>query len=295
VIHEVSHRTRYDYDAPVVSSFAELRQLPDDVDGQVCLRRTITTEPTAEHRREHRDYFGNLAAVMVIRQEHTELVVTSTSLIDTSGRPTEFGADGRRPWQSYIAAGTGANDLTAVEFSLDSSLVDRSERLAAYAAPSFGSETSLADGVLSLCARIHADFEFDADATQVDTRLADVMAMRKGVCQDFAHVMIGALRSLGLPAAYVSGYLETVPPPGQARLTGADRTHAWVAVYLGDGRWLGIDPTNDQVAGPRYITVARGRDYADVPPLKGVIYTDAAESRLTVSVDVLARDASTAT
>ena len=289
MIYEVSHSTRYDYDAPVVSSFAELRQLPDDVDGQVCLRRAITTEPAAEHHREHRDYFGNLTAVMVIQEDHTQLGVTATSLIDTAGRPTDFGADGRQPWQSYTVTEAVTDDLTAVEFSMDSSLVRRSEQLADYARPSFADGTSLADGVTSLCARIHADFEFDADATEVDTPLADVMSMRKGVCQDFAHVMIGALRSLGLPTSYVSGYLETVPPPGLTRLTGADRTHAWVGVYLGAGRWIGIDPTNDQLAGPRYVTAARGRDYADVPPLKGVIFTDAEQSLLTVSVDVAAQ------
>lgn len=289
MIYEVSHSTRYDYDAPVVSSFAELRQLPDDVDGQLCLRREITTDPVAEHQRQHRDYFGNLTAVVVIQEAHERLVVTSSSLIDTSGRPTEFGANGRRPWHSYTAAEAAPDDLTVVEFSLDSALVKRSEQLAEYARPSFTGDTSLADGVVSLCARIHVDFEFDADATQVDTPLGEVMTIRKGVCQDFAHVMIGSLRSLGLAASYVSGYLETVPPPGKQRLTGADRTHAWVGVYLGDERWIGVDPTNDQIAGPRYVTAARGRDYADVPPLKGVIFTDAEESRLTVSVDVAAQ------
>ena len=289
MIYQVSHSTRYDYDAPVVASFAELRQLPDDVDGQVCLRRSITTDPEAEHHREHRDYFGNLAAVVVVREQHTQLVVTSTSLVDTSDRPTGFGDDGRLPWRSYTVAESSSDELTAVEFTLDSALVTRSEQLAEYARPSFGTDTSLADGVTSLCARIHADFEFDAKATEVDTPIVEVLAMRKGVCQDFAHVMIGALRSLGVPAAYVSGYLETLPPPGKARLTGADRTHAWVGVSLGGGRWIGIDPTNDQIAGPRYVTAARGRDYADVPPLKGVIFTDAETSKLTVSVDVAAQ------
>ncbi len=289
MIYQVLHSTKYDYDAPVVASFAELRQLPDDVDGQVCLRRSITTDPVAEHHREHRDYFGNLAAVVVVREQHTQLVVTSTSLVDTSGRPTGFGDDGRRPWQTYTVAEASCDELTAVEFTLDSALVTCSEHLAEYARPSFGTNTSLADGVTSLCARIHADFEFDAEATEIDTPIVEVLAMRKGVCQDFAHVMIGSLRSMGVPAAYVSGYLETLPPPGKARLTGADRTHAWVSVSLGGGRWIGIDPTNDQIAGPRYVTTARGRDYADVPPLKGVIFTDAETSTLTVSVDVVAQ------
>jgi transglutaminase-like putative cysteine protease len=290
MIYEVVHTTRYDYSAPVVSSFAELRQLPGDVDGQVCVHRVITTDPAAEHQRERRDYFGNLTAVMVIRQEHTRLVVTSSSRIDTTARPTVFGADGRSPWRSYTSDAAAADDLSAVEFALDSPLVARSESLAVYARPSFTGDIPLADGVMSLCGRIHADFTFDAKATEINTPLEEVLAMRRGVCQDFAHVMVGALRSLGLPASYVSGYLETVPPPGTPRLVGVDRSHAWVGVYLGDGRWIGVDPTNNQIAGPSYITVARGRDYADVPPLKGVIFTDADESRLTVSVDVVACD-----
>jgi transglutaminase-like putative cysteine protease len=288
-MYEVVHTTRYDYSAPVVSSFAEVRQLPADVDGQVCVHRAISTEPAPEHQREYRDYFGNLAAVMVIREEHSRLVVTSRSRVDTAGRPTDFGTDGRRPWSSYTVAASVADDLTAVEFALDSTFVARSEQLAEYARPSFTGDTSLADAVMSLSGRIHADFAFDADATKVDTPLAKVMEMRKGVCQDFTHVMIGSLRSLGLPASYVSGYLETVPPHGSERLVGADRTHAWVGVYLGEGRWIGVDPTNDQIAGPRYITAARGRDYRDVTPLKGVIFTDAKASLLTVSVDVVPR------
>ncbi len=288
-MYEVSHTTQYDYDALVESSFAEVRQLPDDVDGQVCVRREITTDPGTDSLREHRDYFGNLTATAVIREPHTRLVVTSSSLVDTSGRPTEFGAEGQQPWTSYTAARCDPDDLDAIEFSLDSKRVTRSAQLADYAQPSFADGVSLADGVVSLCARVHVDFEFDAEATKVDTPLADVMKMRKGVCQDFSHVMIGALRSLGLAACYVSGYLETEPPPGQPRLTGVDRTHAWVGVHLGRGRWIGIDPTNDQLAGPRYVTAARGRDYSDVPPLKGIIYTDAEKSRLTVSVDVAAQ------
>ncbi|BAN02112.1 transglutaminase family protein [Ilumatobacter coccineus] len=289
MIYEVSHSTQYDYDAPVATSFAEVRQLPDDVDGQVCVRREVITEPRPEHQREHRDYFGNLTATAVIRERHERLVVTSSSLVDTSARPTTFGTHGRRPWTSYTAERAAADDLDAIEFSLDSALVARSPLLAEYATPSFGDGVSLADGVMSLCGRIHADFAFDANATKVDTPLDEVMTLRRGVCQDFAHVMIGALRSIGLPASYVSGYLETEPPPGQPRLAGVDRTHAWVGVLVGDGHWIGVDPTNDQLAGPRYVTAARGRDYSDVPPLKGVIFTDAKKSKLTVSVDVAAQ------
>lgn len=289
MIYNVVHRTEYDYDAPVASSFAEVRQLPGDVDGQVCLQRDVAIEPTPDHQREHCDYFGNIAATATVHEAHTKLVVTSSSQIDTSGRPTTFGMVGDRPWASFTAADADPNDLDAIEFSLDSPLVARSSALADYALPSFGAGVSLADGVLGLCQHIYDDFEFDAEATEVDTPIADVMRIRKGVCQDFAHVMIGALRSIGLPAAYVSGYLETVPPPGQPRLAGVDRSHAWVGVYLGAGSWIGVDPTNNQIAGPRYVSTARGRDYKDVPPLRGVIFTDAKKSTLTVSVDVAAQ------
>jgi len=291
VIYQVLHTTRYDYDAPVESSFAEIRQLPDDVDGQVCVRREITIDPGPDSLREHRDYFGNLTATAVIREPHTRLVVSSSSLIDTSGRATEFGAEGQQPWETYTVASSGPDDLDAIEFSLDSKRVARSTQLADYAQPSFADGVSLADGVVSLCARVHADFEFDADATQVDTPLVDVMEIRKGVCQDFSHVMIGSLRSLGLAACYVSGYIETKPPPGKPRLAGVDRSHAWVGIHLGSGRWIGIDPTNNRLAGPRYVTAARGRDYSDVPPLRGIIFTDAKKSKLTVSVDVATQHA----
>ena len=286
MIYQVMHRTEYAYDDIVTASYAELRQLPDSVDGQICLERSVTTEPDPDHHREHRDYFGNLTASVSIHTDHDQLVVTSSSLIDTTGRPTDFGTDGQLPWRHYTANQAPTLDLTAVEFSLDSALVARSPELAEFATLSFGDDTTLAEGVLHLCSRIYHDFEFDADATHVDTALVDVMKIRKGVCQDFAHVMIGAMRSIGLPTSYVSGYLETLPPPGKPRLTGADRTHAWVGVYLGEDRWVGIDPTNNQLAGPRYVTTAHGRDYGDVAPLRGVIFTDATTSTLTVSVDV---------
>ncbi len=286
MIYDVVHRTSYTYDAPVTASFGSVRLLPADMDGQRCLERTVATSPESESHREHTDYFGNTAATFAIHRSHTQLVVTARSVIDTSARPSRFADTGDRPWESFAApANAGfAADLTALEYSIDSPLVGRTRAQADYGARSFAPER-----LLDLSRRIHTDFAFDAKATDVTTTLDDVLELRKGVCQDFAHVMVGALRSMGLPACYVSGYLETDPPPGRARLAGADRTHAWVGVYLGEGRFSGVDPTNDRLAGPRYITTARGRDYADVPPMKGVIYTDAEESTLTVEVDVAPR------
>jgi len=251
----------------------------------------VRVDPVPDHLHERRDWFDNVAAVFSIRSSHIRLEVLSTSVVDTSERPVDFGPSGQTPWELHVVASRPVPAISAMEAAMDSALVVGGEALAAYAAPSFAPGRPLADAVLDCCHRIHEDFVFDADATEVDTPLAEVMTLRRGVCQDFAHVMIGCLRSVGLAARYVSGYLETLPPPGRPRLAGVDRTHAWVAVGLADGRWIGVDPTNDQMAGPRYVTTAHGRDYADVPPLKGVIYTDATESVLTVAVDVARRPA----
>ena len=287
----ISHRTVYDYDAPVTASFAQIHQMPDGQDGQECLKRTLTVDPEPEVISDRVDYFGNRVAICVIREAHTRLVVSSESEIDTGGRtepvPDVDGARDRAelPWTEF-RTGLPAGDLMAAEFALDSPLVTRSPELAAYAAESFRSNRPLFDAALDLSARINTDFSFDATATTVKTPLEQVLRIRRGVCQDFAHVMVGGLRSLGLPACYVSGYLETDPPPGRERLVGVDRTHAWVGLYLGRGRWTGIDPTNNQPAGERYITTARGRDYSDVPPMKGVIFTEAEKTNLDVAVDV---------
>ena len=285
--YEVVHRTRYEYDAPVTASYAQVHQLPWDVDGQTCLRRSLTASPLPEHQRERVDYFGNPVAFLSIDDTHDELIVTSSCVVDTSGRPVEFGPVAERQWEEFTAERASPGDLLAIDFSLDSPLVAAAPRLADMASQAFTPGRSLAEAAGGLSSLIHRSFRFKPGSTDVTTTIDEVLDLGEGVCQDFAHVMIGCLRSVGVPAGYVSGYLETEPPPGKERLTGIDRTHAWVSVYLGDGNWVGIDPTNDQMAGPRYITTARGRDYSDVPPLKGVIYTDAEESTLTVEVDVV--------
>jgi transglutaminase-like putative cysteine protease len=284
VIYRIEHRTRYDYDAPVTLSVGEVRQTVADADGQRCLERHLTIDPDPEHRRERIDYFGNRVTLFSIRDHHHSLEVASVATVDTTGRPDRLGPAAGTPWEAMVV-GAGTT-LEVLEFALDSPLVRRSDDLVGYARPSFPSGRPAGEAIMELCSRINRDFAFDPEATEVDTPLEEVLRLRRGVCQDFAHVLIGCLRSLGLAARYVSGYLETDPPPGRERLVGADRTHAWVGVHLGADGWFGIDPTNDQLAGPRHITSANGRDYADVPPLKGVIFSEAEETILTVSVDV---------
>jgi transglutaminase-like putative cysteine protease len=177
--------------------------------------------------------------------------------------------------------------LDAVQYALDSPLVEASAAFAEYAAATFTPGRPLLDAVTEICHRIHADFEYKPGATSVTTPLVEVFAQRQGVCQDFAHVAIACLRSVGLPARYVSGYLETYAPPGRPKLKGADGSHAWMSVLVPEAGWLEVDPTNDQFANSRYVVTAYGRDYSDVPPLSGVIYTEGRTESLKVTVDVV--------
>lgn len=280
--YRVSHVTRYSYDANVKASFGQVHQLPGDLDGQRCLERWLVTEPDPDTFRERVDYFGNGVVYFSIREPHEELVVRSSSLVDTSGRPTLFGPGGEQPWEVVRDRSAGP-EMT--EFLTDSPLVERSAELERYASPSFRAGAGLGDAVSHLVHRINSDFEYLPGSTDVTTTVPEVMQTKKGVCQDFSHLLVGCLRSIGLPVRYVSGYLETDPGPGVERLWGSDRTHAWVAVYTGTD-WIGIDPTNDQIAGPRYVTTSHGRDYSDVPPFKGVVYTEATVTNLYVHVDV---------
>ena len=179
-----------------------------------------------------------------------------------------------------------ADELEAMEFCFDSPRIHNTVKLAGYARAAFPPECSIQDAVVDLTRRIHADFEYDPRATTVTTPMAEVMSRRKGVCQDFAHLEIGMLRSLGLAARYVSGYVRTHPPEGQRCLVGADASHAWLSVYCGEAGWIDVDPTNNCFAEADHIMVAWGRDYSDVTPLRGV-YTGGGRHSLSVSVEVV--------
>ncbi len=287
----VTHRTEYRYESEVSSSYGQLHQLPRQVPGrQRCEPTTVTTDPAAADMRTRVDYFGNSCSFFHIDEPHTTLVVTATTVVELTPVAAHLPLDGALTWEEARAGIVGSTDpgsLAAREFILDSPLVAASEALADYARPSFPPGRPLVDAVRDLSRRIHTDFEFVPGATTVTTTIEEIFAARKGVCQDFAHVAIGCLRSMGLPGRYVSGYLETLPPPGGPRLVGADVSHAWVATYLPGNGWVDLDPTNDTVPDDRYVVTAWGRDYADVPPLKGVIFTDSTSDELRVMVDVV--------
>jgi transglutaminase-like putative cysteine protease len=287
--YRVTHRTEYEYEGEVAASHSRLHLLPRDGEGQTCVSTEIDSAPLAGDYAEHADFFGNRVGYLAIHEPHRALHITATSIVEVDDRDREPSLFGDVPWEEVrdaVWSDARADAVDAMPFALDSPLVAASPELAAYAAPSFPAGRHLLDAVTDLAARIHADFIYEPGATEVATPLAEVLEGRKGVCQDFAHVGIGCLRSLGLPARYVSGYLETDPPPGRPKLVGADVSHAWFSVLVPEAGWLDLDPTNDQLVNHRYVVTAFGRDYRDVPPVSGVIYTEGGTTSLRVQVDV---------
>jgi transglutaminase-like putative cysteine protease len=289
--YRVTHRTEYVYADDVTLSYGQLHLLPRELARQRCLSAEVKVVPEPDVYRERLDYFGNRVCYFEIHEPHRELQVTATSVVEVGELASGISLLGSRRWEDArdaVAAGTLADHLEAANFVLDSPLVRTAGRYRAYAEESFIAGRSLLDAVASLSSRIHADFKYQPGSTSVATPLAEVFDRREGVCQDFAHLGIACLRSLGLPARYVSGYLETFAAPGRPKLTGVDGSHAWLSVLIPEAGWLDVDPTNDQFAGDRYVVTAHGRDYSDVPPLNGVIYTEGKTEELRVAVDVVA-------
>ena len=282
--YEVTHRTEYEYDKEVSASYEQLHLLPRNLQGQRCVHSEITVDPVPEVYRERADFFGNRVSYVEIHEPHRALTVTARSVVEVDKRPAELSLFGQRPWEEAI----GGTEVDDVQFVLSSPLVEASETYRDYAAASFAPGRPLLEAVLSLSARINSDFKYEPGSTSVATPLAEAFEQRKGVCQDFAHLGIACLRSIGLPARYISGYIETDPPPGQPTLKGVDGSHAWLSVLVPEAGWLDVDPTNDQLVNSRYVVAAHGRDYGDVPPLGGVIYTRGKTQKLRVAVDVVA-------
>ncbi|GAA1464048.1 transglutaminase family protein [Williamsia maris] len=284
--YRVTHRTTYDYDDVVSASFGRCFLMPRDVPGQRVLEAAIGVDPEPADRSTGTDIFGNTDTYFHVRTPHHRLEVTGTSLVDVD--PLDPGlissAAATAPWED--ARPSRPADAREVEYVLDLYPPEITEAVREYAATVFRPGVALLDAVVDLTTRIHTDFTYRSGSTAISTKVDTVMSRREGVCQDFARVAIACLRSQGLAARYVSGYLATEPPPGRERVIGADASHAWAAVWLPGGRWLPFDPTNDKLVDERHVTLAWGRDYDDVPPLRGVIYTESTKSKITVSVDV---------
>jgi transglutaminase-like putative cysteine protease len=257
--------------------------MPRVCPGQECLQHDLQIDPAPATVRSHQDYFGNTVTVFIVDRAHKELTVRATSTVKVHARSRPASETTPR-WEE--ARDFDALPLEAVECLFDSASIAASDAVAGYAHPSFAPRRPLLQAVADLMGRIHGDFTFDPEATTVTTPLRDVLSLRRGVCQDFARLAIACLRSQGLAARYVSGYLETVPPPGAPRLAGVDASHAWLAVYCPGLGWIDVDPTNNLFPSTTHVTLAWGRDYADVSPVRGVILGGGQHS-LQVSVDVL--------
>jgi transglutaminase-like putative cysteine protease len=294
-IYDVQHVTTYRYDAPVASARCAIRLSPRSDFGQRVVCARIDVVPAPHNLRERVDFFGNRIAEATIFAAHTRLRVAVSARVEVTRAP-QPAANLTLSWEETRRAAAGGllDALSPAHFLFPSRLAPLNEAVAAYVRESFPAGRPILAGALDAMRRIHADFDYDPVATEVSTPLAEAFKRRGGVCQDFAHIMISGLRGIGLPAAYVSGYMRTTPAPGQARLEGADASHAWVAVWCGaEFGWLHFDPTNALPVGEDHIIAAMGRDYADVSPIDGVVLSSGGQN-LEVSVDVRPLDDSPA-
>lgn len=291
--YQITHKTGYVYAdlAPVCHNLVHLA--PRATPRQRCASYRLVIEPTPAFLAYRDDYFGNRTEYFSIETAHRELSIVAQSLVDISPAPAGGGEHGPA-WEECVVAGNreskaagGAGLVEPIisQLAMPSPRVPALAELRTYAAKSFTPRRPIAEAIKHLTARIHQDFKFDPRATNVDTPLADALRLRRGVCQDFAHLAVGCVRAMGLAARYTSGYLRTLPPPGRPRLIGADASHAWGAAWCGPLGWIDFDPTNNCLLSDNYVTIAWGRDYGDVCPIQGV-FVGGGEHRINVSVDV---------
>lgn len=291
----ITHTTRYDYSQSVSLCHSEARLSPRGGANQQCLSSQLKITPEPADYRERVDFFGNRVAYFAVQRPHTQLIVTAMSEVEVTSAVKLQNQIKAETWENLsaqlqhiepIKSATPAALLEARLYSLDSEMAASSDNLREYASTSFKPGLTIAEVALDLTKRIYKDFSYDPSFTTIATPLATVLAHKRGVCQDFAHLAIACFRSFGLPARYVSGYIETEPPPGQVKLAGSDASHAWFSVFIPGCGWLDFDPTNNCQAGEQHVTLAWGRDYSDVTPLKGLA-VGGSEHRVSVSVDVV--------
>ena len=285
--YRIIHKTEYSYTHPVNLCYNEARLTPRNFTYQRCREHRLIVEPEPKECRERQDFFGNTVYYFTIQQPHNQLTVTVTSHVNVSGRDRQRALAVPLGWEAThreLHTNSDPEILEIRQYILNSPMIPVMPELHAYAAESFTDGCPLLEAVADLTTRLYTDFTYDPNFTTIATPLTAVLKHRRGVCQDFAHLGIGCLRALGLAARYVSGYIETDPPPDQEPLAGADASHAWFSVYLPQLGWVDFDPTNNQRPTDRHITVAWGRDYADVTPLKGVVFGSGTHE-LAVSVD----------
>ena len=270
--YRIVHQTEYFYTDRVPLCHNVIRLRPRDTALQTCESSELSITPLPSDHRDRIDYFGNHATWIAIQEPHLSLKIDMTSEVSVSHSNVPADLTGP-PWEqvtAMISSGLAPNFLAAREYTFDSPYITKCAELAAFAQPDFPPGAPLVNCITNLTHRIFDEFVFDTGATTIGTPVLEVLQHRHGVCQDFAHLQIACLRSLGLPARYVSGYLVTKPPPGQRRLVGADASHAWISAFIPGYGWLDFDPTNDTVPTDQHITIGWARDYDDLSPVKGI-------------------------
>ncbi len=286
--YKIVHTTNYAYSAPVSVCHNLLILTPREGGRISCTGHRLVIRPTPVATVRRTDYFGNYVHTFSLEEQHRSLTVTSTSRVVVK-KDDRLAMGNGPPWEALrdaVQTQSDRNWLECAPFRFNSPRVFTAPEYKAYALASFSPGMPVVDGLLKLTARIHAEFAYDSRATNVKTPTSEVFEHRRGVCQDFAHVQLSCIRSLGLPCRYVSGYLRTRPPEGQKKLVGADQSHAWISAYCGEELgWIEFDPTNDCVAGMDHIPIAWGRDYSDVVPFRGA-FIGGGKHTLNVSVDV---------
>ena len=285
--YSITHRTTYEYAAPVAVSHHVARLEPRQTAAQTPGNFSLRISPQPVVRKARADYFGNRLCFFSVQEIHRRLDIVALSRVEVRKQESSP-PDQSPPWEevgNLFRDPVAPEVISPYQFVFDSPYVRASLDLADYARQSFGKETPLLEGALNLTRRIFKDFKYDSKATTVVTPLEEVLEKRRGVCQDFAHLSIACLRSLGLPARYVSGYLRTRPPDGKERLVGADASHAWFSVFCPRNGWKDFDPTNNLQVSEEHITTAFGRDFSDVSPVAGIL-TGGGQHEVKVSVDV---------
>jgi transglutaminase-like putative cysteine protease len=290
VLYDIRHKTTFSYEDIVSVSHHVLHLSPRTHPQQTCFESATTVEPSPAVNSVREDYFGNPVEHLTVQKPHRTLVVDARSRVEVRPATYPLALEQSASWERVRAQLAACDPLEAYELAFESPYAVADDAVRDYAFASFVPGRPILVATLDLTGRIFREFKYRGGVSDVSTPVSDVFAMRQGVCQDFAHLMIAAVRSLGLAARYVSGYLLTRPPEGKKKLVGSDASHAWVSVFAGDLGWVDFDPTNDAMPGVEHITFAWGRDYGDVSPINGFI-VGGGSHQVSVAVDVAARDA----
>lgn len=287
MLYQITHQTKYEYSTSVTMCQNLAHLTPRETAQQHCRQTALLIHPQPAVQSSRLDYFGNQLTFFAVQESHRTLNISATHEIDVFPRAV-IDPQQTLAWDAArdrLRTSRDAASLDAYQFTFASRHVPFSRELADYARPLFANGRPLIEAVLELTEKIHREFQYDPASTTIATPIEEVFAQRRGVCQDFSHLQIACLRSLGIAARYVSGYLRTTPVPGKPRLIGADATHAWVSVYGPDVGWVDFDPTNNVQPYDKHLVLGWGRDFDDVSPLKGVILGGEQHS-VHVSVDV---------